>query len=143
MIHGRVRRVVLESDNVVIDLGASRRVFTGNARDAAQLIVHSCSHPGCDSPAEFCDVDHLRRHADGGPINQRNAGPECRSHNVFKETAGLRSRRAANGRVYLIRPDGSVIMPVGARTPRWTQHRRVRASQHPLRLSQRARGPPR
>ncbi len=119
MIRGRVRRVVLDPMGVVIDLGPSRRCFTGKARTAAQLIVLSCSHPGCDIPAEFCDVDHLRRHADGGPTSQHNAGPECRSHNLFKETAGLRSRRAANGRVYLIRPDGSVIMPVGARQPRW------------------------
>lgn len=119
MIRGRVRRVVLDSRSVVTDLGPSRRLFTGAARQAAQLIVLSCSHPGCDVAAEFCEVDHLQRHADGGPTDQHNAGPACRSHNVFKETAGLRSRRAVDGRVYLIRADGSVILPVGARTPRW------------------------
>ena len=119
MIRGQVRRVVLDPMGVIVDLGPTRRCFTGRSRDAAQLIVLCCSHPGCDIPAEFCDVDHLRRHADGGPTNQHNAGPACRSHNLFKETAGLRSRRAANGRVYLIRPDGSVILPVGARAPRW------------------------
>ncbi|WP_040492601.1 HNH endonuclease signature motif containing protein [Ilumatobacter nonamiensis] len=121
MIRGRVRRAVIDTAGVTIDLGPRRRLFVGAAREAAQLIALRCSHPGCSIPAEFCDVDHLRRHADGGPTDQHNAGPGCGSHNRFKERAGLRSRRAANGRIYLIRPDGSVVLPVGERRPDWAE----------------------
>ncbi len=119
MISGTVRRAVVDAVGVTIDLGVRRRLFTGAAREAAQLIALTCSHPGCSIPAEFCDVDHLVRHADGGPTDQGNAGPGCGSHNRFKERAGLRSRRAANGRIHLIRPDGTTILPVGEREPRW------------------------
>lgn len=119
MLHGHVRRAVIDAASVVIDLGGRRRLFTGAARDAAQLVAHTCAHPGCSIPAEICQVDHLERHADGGPTDQRNAGPACARHNLHKERAGLRSRRADNGRIQLIRPDDSVILPVGARPPTW------------------------
>jgi len=120
MIHGHVRRAVVDATGVVLDLGARRRLFTGTARDAAQLVALSCSHPGCSIPAEFCQVDHLERHADGGPTDQSNAAPACSSHNRFKERAGLRSRRAVNGRIYITRPDNTLVLPVGERPPIWT-----------------------
>lgn len=119
MLHGHVRRAVVDAASVVIDLGGRRRLFTGAARDAAQLIAHTCTHPGCSIPAEVCQVDHLERHADGGPTDQRNAGPACARHNRHKERAGLRSRRSDDGRIHLIRPDDSIILPVGARPPTW------------------------
>jgi len=119
-VTGHVRRVVIDSASVVIDLGTRRRLFTGAAREAAQLIALSCAHPGCDIPAEVSDVDHVQRHADGGHTDQDNATPACGSHNRYKEHAGLRGRRATNGRTYLVRPDDTVIQPVGQRTPTWT-----------------------
>ena len=120
MLHGQVRRAVVDAAGVTIDLGARRRLFTGAARDAAQLLALGCSHPGCSIPAELCQVDHLERHVDGGPTDQANATPACGAHNRYKERARLRTRRAANGRIYLIRPDDSVILPVGERAPTWT-----------------------
>lgn len=119
MIRGQVRRAVIDSAGVIVDLGRRRRLFTGAAREAARLVALTCVHPGCSVPAEFCDVDHLRRHANSGPTSQHNGAPECGSHNRFKERARLRSRRAANGRIYLIRPDDTVILPAGERRPDW------------------------
>ena len=119
MLHGQVRRAVVDAAGVTIDLGRRQRLFTGAARAAAQLIALGCAHPGCSIPAELCNVDHLDRHADNGPTDQHNAGPGCGSHNRYKERAGLRSRRAANGRISLIRCDGSIILPVGERPPAW------------------------
>lgn len=119
MIRGYVRRVVIDSAGVVIDLGRKRRLFTGSARHAAQLVALSCSHPGCSIPAEFCQVDHLERHTDGGRTDQHNAGPGCGTHNRHKEQARLRSRRATNGRIYLIRPDDTIMLAAGERPPEW------------------------
>jgi hypothetical protein len=143
MVRGQVRRAVVDSASVVIDLGGRRRLFTGAAREAAQLIAHRCAHPGCSIPAEFCQVDHLERHVDGGPTDQRNAGPACARHNLYKERAGLRSRRATNGRIHLIRPDGSVMLPVGARPPTWADSDPPDLSDppHPPDLSERPRQP--
>jgi hypothetical protein len=119
MIAGHIRRVVLDSSSVVINYGRKQRLFTGEARQAAQLMAVNCSHIGCDIPAHFCDVDHLDRWTDSGETVQHNAGPLCGSHNRFKDREKWRSRRATDGRIYQIRPDDTVVMPVGQRQPEW------------------------
>lgn len=114
---GHVRRVVVDSAGVVVDLGRRHRLFTGAARDAARLLVLRCDHPGCDLPAEWCDVDHAVEWADGGSTDQSNAGIECERHNVTKSKRRWRTRRATDGRRYTIRPDGTIMLPVGVRPP--------------------------
>ncbi len=114
---GHVRRVVVDSAGVVIDVGRRRRLFTGSAREAAKLLVHHCEHPGCGLPADFCDVDHAEEWADGGLTDQTNARIRCGSHNVDKSKHRWRVRRATNGRTYTIRSDGTIMLPVGVRPP--------------------------
>ncbi|WP_040492367.1 HNH endonuclease signature motif containing protein [Ilumatobacter nonamiensis] len=121
MIRGRIRRAVVDTGGVAIDLGPKRRLFTGAAAEAARMVVVECVHPGCSIPAEFAQIDHMVPYADGGTTDQRNAAPLCGLHNRFKHRAGFRSRRARDGRVYLIRPDGSVVVPVGQRPPEFEQ----------------------
>ncbi len=119
MIHGHVQRVVVDSVGVITDLGRSSRLFVGKPRDAAQLLVVTCYKNGCDIPAEFCDVDHLDPWSNNGPTDQANGGPLCGVHDREKHAKGFTSRHAANGRIYQIRPDGTVVMPVGETTPEW------------------------
>lgn len=122
MLTARVRRVVIDSAGVIIDLGRERRLFTGKLRDAAQLLSTTCAMNGCEVPAEYCDVDHLDEYAHGGHTSQANAAPMCGPDNREKHRRKLRARRAADGRPRLIRPDGSVIKPAGERDPRWAHH---------------------
>ncbi len=122
MIRGRIRRVVIDSHSVVTDMGRTRRLFTGSARTAAQMLVATCTHRGCDIPARFCDVDHRDEWAaDDGPTDQNNAMPACGHHDRWKHANRIRTRRATNGRIYLIRPDGTVIKPAGEREPDWAE----------------------
>ena len=129
MIAGRVRRAIVDSQGVTIDLGRTQRLFTGKAREAAQLLAVTCTHRGCDIPARFCDIDHRAEWAgDGGSTNQDNAMPLCGHHDRWKHANKVRSRRAANGRIYLIRPDGSTIKPVGETEPEWAEPEPVESS---------------
>jgi hypothetical protein len=122
LISGRVRRVVTGSAGVVVDMGRTQRLFTGKSREAAQLMVTACSHRGCDIPATLCDVDHRAEWVrDGGPTDQANASPMCGAHDRWKHANRIRTRRAINGRVYLIGPDGTTVLPVGAREPAWAE----------------------
>ena len=122
MITGRIRRVVVDADSVVIDMGRTSRLFTGNSRAAAQMLVTRCTHPGCDVPAEFCDIDHRREWVNqDGPTDQANAMPLCGPDDRWKHANDIRSRRATNGRIYLIRPDGSTIKPASEREPEWIE----------------------
>jgi hypothetical protein len=118
---GYVRRVVIDSRGVVIDWGRKRRFFTGDAREAAKLLVRRCTHPGCTVCPEHAEVDHAEEwFRDAGATDQWNANIECTTHNRFKSRARWRVRRDTDGRRFHVRPDGTVVLPVGARTPDFT-----------------------
>ena len=78
-------------------------------------------HAGCELPTAWCEVDHVDEwDRDLGPTDQRNSAVLCRAHNNDKHRRTWRTRRAQNGCSYTIREDGSVILPVGARPPDFT-----------------------
>lgn len=119
---GHVRRVVVGARSVPIDLGRKSRLFTGPARDAAKLLIRHCEHAGCDLPADFCQVDHVTEWADLGCTDQDNAAVACGPHNRLKHRRRYTTRRDRHGHSYTIRPDGTVILPVGARAPDLTDY---------------------
>ncbi len=121
VLSGEIRRVVLGAASRVVDMGRSSRVFTGAARDAARLLTVSCEHPGCDMPAAWCQVDHSTEWHEHGGTDQDNAAIQCRHHNADKHRRERRSRRAPNGRLFTFRPDGTIIVPVGCRPPRFDE----------------------
>lgn len=114
---GHVRRVVVDTDGVVVDMGRRRRLFEGAAREAARLLLLRCEHPGCELPTDLCDVDHAHEWAEGGATDQVNSRVRCSSHNADKTRHRWRSRRAANGLTYTVRADGTIMLPAGARPP--------------------------
>jgi hypothetical protein len=114
---GHVRRVVVDAQGVVIDMGRKARLFTGPAREAAKLLVRRCDHAGCDLPEDFCEVDHVTEWVDLGATDQINAGVDCGHHNREKHRRRFTRRRSIHGQSYTIRPDGSIILPVGTRPP--------------------------
>lgn len=114
---GHIRRVVVDSDGVVIDYGTKQRLFTGHARAAAMLLATTCTHPGCRLPARLCEVDHITEWNDGGRTDQRNGNIKCGGHNRFKHRERWTTRRDSCGRVYSLRPDGTIVLPVGERAP--------------------------
>lgn len=117
LLTGHVRRVVVDSRNVVTELGTRSRVFTGAAREAALLLANFCTHPGCTVRARHSQVDHMLEWADGGSTSQSNAQPRCGSHNRFKHRERWRSKRDERGRTYDIKPDDTIVLPVGERPP--------------------------
>ncbi len=116
---GHVRRVVLDGDGHIVDYGRKKRLFEGPARDAAKLLIRRCQHPGCDLPSDWSDVDHNREWNELGETNQSNAGVLCSGHNRAKHRLKLRRRRSVNGVSHTIRADGTIIVPIGARTPQF------------------------
>lgn len=118
LIHGHVRRIVMNSASVPVDVGRTRRLFTGPLRTAAHLMGHTCSHPGCDVPTDRCEIDHLAEWVrDHGPTATSNADLNCSAHNRFKTHAGLTRQRLGLDRVITFRTDGTAMTPVGQRLP--------------------------
>lgn len=120
VLTGWVRRVLIDRRSVVVDMSEKARCFTGSARIAATLLHDACIHPGCEVPADRCQVDHNDEHHAGGPTTQEKGQPICSPHNRFKHRARRRTRRADNGRLYNIRADGSVVLFVGESPPTFT-----------------------
>ncbi len=114
---GHIRRVVIDTQNVVIDMGRKTRLFTGPAREAAKLLVRRCDHAGCNLPEDFCEVDHITEWADLGRTDQINAGVQCGHDNREKHRRKTTTRRDVHGQRHTIRADGTIILPVGARPP--------------------------
>lgn len=118
---GHIRRTVVDSDRVIIDLGRRQRLFTGSTRVAAKLLIKRCEYIGCELPAEWCDVDHVDEwDRNRGPTNQRNAALLCRSDNLDKHRNGWRTKRARNGCSYTFDRSGTILLPVGARPPQFS-----------------------
>ena len=116
-VHGHIRRVVLDGVGVVTNMGRRRRLFTGAAREAAQLSARRCSRRGCTVPAELCDIDHVHDHAKGGPTDTINGDPECGGHNRQKNRGYTTIRDPRTGRVVHYRPDGTPMTPAGQPPP--------------------------
>ncbi len=117
LLTGHVRRVVVDSRNVVTELGTRSRVFTGAAREAALLLTTFCTHSGCTVRSRHSQIDHIVGWADGGTTSQWNAQPRCGPHNRFKHRERWRTKRDERGRTYDVRPDNTIVLPVGERPP--------------------------
>ena len=105
---GHIRRVVVDSAGVIIDLGRKRRLFTGNQRQAVLMSSARCIWPGCDQSSGRCQADHLREWQHNGATNLANAAPLCSRHNRWK-SRGYSTHRDSNGYWHTHRPDGSEI----------------------------------
>ena len=108
VLTGQVRRVVFDSAAVVINLGRTRRVFTGGARDAVLLQHRRCLWPGCGLPARRSQIDHDDPwgSATRGSTDPANGTMLCGRHNRWKNR-GYRTWRDSDGRWHLVRPDGT------------------------------------
>ena len=106
---GHIRRVVLNAQGVVINLGRRSRLFTGGARDAALLAHPRCVWVGCDQTGAHNQIDHSTDWQHHGPSNQDNAGPLCRFHNRWRSTHGFWTWRDPTGAWHTYHPDGHEI----------------------------------
>ena len=103
-----VRRVVMGSDGVVIDLGRKQRLFTGSSRLAVFLQSDECFWPGCHVPVSACQADHTKPTAHGGCTCPGNGAPACGRHNRLKQH-GYIVWRDPTGQWHTHRPDGTEI----------------------------------
>jgi len=105
---GHVRRMVVDSAGVIVDVGRKQRLFTGPVRDAILLSERTCIWPGCTRPATECQADHLIPWANAGPTSPSNGAPICGHHNRWK-TRGYRTWRDLKGHWHHERPDGTPL----------------------------------
>lgn len=100
---GRLRVNVVDGDDTV-DVTVRRP--TAAQRRAVRHRHPTCVFPGCRMPAHKTDLDHTRRHVDGGPTHSSNLAPLCRFHHRAKDEGGWSYRIDPNGTIHWVSPLG-------------------------------------
>ena len=113
---------VLGGDSQVLDLGRTRRLFTGPIRRALILRDGGCAFPGCDRPARWAEGHHLIPWAAGGVTALSNACLICRRHHrLLHNNSGWQAHLGPDGHPEFLPP--ATIDPQ-RRPQRNTFHRR-------------------
>jgi hypothetical protein len=105
---GLVRRLIVNTDGVVIEATSEQRLFRGAQRKVVMSQHPRCTHRGCRVRAGRCQADHREPHSRGGPTSLENGAIGCRRHNVDRYRRGYTTRRDSRG-WHTYRADGTEI----------------------------------
>ncbi|GGD80830.1 HNH endonuclease signature motif containing protein [Microbacterium murale] len=93
---GGVQRVLFDENGAIVAISTSARLFNATQRRAIVLRDRECLIPGCDVPADWCELHHVEEHARGGPTHTSNGVPLCWHHHHTLDE-GIWKIRMRNG----------------------------------------------
>ncbi len=106
-----IGRIVMSADSLPIDVGRTRRVFTAAQRRAVILRDRACAWNGCDVPAAFSEIHHIRWwDRDTGQTDLENGVLLCSHHHHVVHQQDLtitrqgRARPGETGRPMIAEP---------------------------------------
>jgi hypothetical protein len=79
-----IRRLVTDSAGCILDAGRSHYLASDIQKLVITLRDGYCRFPGCDAPAERCEIDHVVAYDAGGPTDLWDLGPLCKHHHQMK-----------------------------------------------------------
>jgi hypothetical protein len=94
----------LNTAGVPIDLGRSRRLYTGAARAAVLLRDRGCAFPQCDRPPRWTEIHHIISWLDGGPTDRDNGVALCGLHHHLIHRTGWTVVMGPDQHPYVIAP---------------------------------------
>ena len=97
-------RVLLDADSAIVDVGRTRRLPSVAARRALRVRDRSCTWPGCDRPASWCQAHHSRPFAQGGLTDMANLVLLCHRHHWMVHEGGWKLVRGEDERILAIPP---------------------------------------
>ncbi len=74
---GTIRRMVLNTPSLDLEVSRSARLFRGPLREALVIRDQHCTGPGCQTPSHRCEADHVIPHHLGGPTISTNGKMRC------------------------------------------------------------------
>ncbi|HEX2850055.1 MAG TPA: DUF222 domain-containing protein [Acidimicrobiales bacterium] len=84
-------RIVFGAPDRVLSV-SRQRSFPDAVRRAIEVRDRRCHHHTCDTPADRCQIDHIRPWSDGGSTCVDNGRPACGHHNRWQWTDGDQNR---------------------------------------------------
>jgi hypothetical protein len=93
----KILPVVLSGDSRPLDLGRTRRLFSGAQQRAMALRDRTCRAEGCNIPATWCEAHHLRPWSVGGRTDLDDGILYCSHHHHRAHDAQYDTERLANG----------------------------------------------
>jgi hypothetical protein len=79
-----IRRLVTDSAGCILDAGRSHYLASDIQKLVITLRDGYCRFPGCNAPAERCEIDHAVPYDAGGPTDLWDLGPLCKHHHQMK-----------------------------------------------------------
>jgi Domain of unknown function (DUF222) len=95
---------LLDGAGVPIDVGRTRRTYTGAARTAILLRDGGCAFPGCDRSPRWTDIHDVISWSDGGATDRDNGVALCRHHHQLIHHSGWTIRLGPDRRPDFIPP---------------------------------------
>jgi hypothetical protein len=95
---------LLNGASVPIDVGRTRRPFTGATRTAILLRDRGCAFPGCERPPRWTDIHHIVFWSEGGGTDRDNGVALCRHHHQLIHHGGWTIQLGADRRPDFIPP---------------------------------------
>jgi hypothetical protein len=103
-----IRAVVVDPAGRPVAVTRRQRLFAGPLREVLLALARTCSFPGCEVPAQRCEVDHIEPWRHTRETTGTNGWPLCDRHQKVKE-AGFTPHRHPDGTAHWTRPDGSLL----------------------------------
>jgi len=100
-----VTPIFLDSESSQPRAGQTSRSISGSQRKALVFRDRGCRFPGCDRPADWTDVHHLKHWADGGKHVMDNLILLCRRHHRMVHEEGWQLVVTAEGNIVALTPD--------------------------------------
>src|SRR5476651_1792052 len=97
--------IFLGSESAQPMAGQTSRSISGSQRKALVVRDKGCRFPGCDRPADWTDVHHLKHWADGGKHVMDNLILLCRRHHRMVHEEGWQLVITAGGEIVALTPD--------------------------------------
>lgn len=77
--------IVCDSSSAILDVGRTKRLFTGTLRAGILVRDRGCTFPGCPRPTIDCDIHHIVPWWAGGATSMANAATLCPHHHKIVE----------------------------------------------------------
>jgi hypothetical protein len=109
-----IRRLVTDATGCILDAGRRHYLASDLQKLVLRLRDQYCRFPGCNRPAERCEIDHAHPYDAGGHTDTCNLGPLCKHHHELKTSGywhittsakdGSCTWRSPLGRIYQHEP---------------------------------------